>query len=232
MSRFTETLAGIGVFRSLTATTIQRLDTQCIWRRARPKDWIVGYQEDNSDVFFVVKGAARVKLQALPGREILLREIAAGDFFGELSAVEKTFRLAGLIAVTEVVFARMPAAVFRDVVHSHPEVCEQVLAFMAGQIRSLLTRVREFTSLNSRHRIYAELLRLSRPMAGCPDQALVSPPPAHAEIAARVSTRREAVTREINALERAGIIGRRTGALVLTDTAHLRRMIDEACGTD
>jgi DNA-binding MarR family transcriptional regulator len=56
----------------------------------------------------------------------------------------------------------------------------------------------------------------------------VSPPPIHAEIAARVSTRREAVARQLNALERAGLIERRRGAIVLTDVDRLRRQVDEA----
>jgi CRP/FNR family transcriptional regulator, cyclic AMP receptor protein len=50
----------------------------------------------------------------------------------------------------------------------------------------------------------------------------------HAEIAARVSTRREAVARELKALERAGLLVRRRGAIELTDTAQLRRLIEEA----
>ena len=86
--------------------------------------------------------------------------------------------------------------------------------------------------LDAKYRIYAELLRLSKPVPGYPDRALVSPPPAHTEIAARVSIRREAVAREIKALERAGIIGRRPGALVLVDTNRLRKMITEASEAD
>jgi DNA-binding MarR family transcriptional regulator len=50
----------------------------------------------------------------------------------------------------------------------------------------------------------------------------------HAEIAARVSTRREAVARELKALERAGLVERRRGALALRDTHRLRRLIEEA----
>lgn len=232
MNRQTETLAKISLFRSLGVPAIQRLDTQCIWRRAAPKEWIIDYQDDSNDVFFVISGSARVKLQALSGREVLLREIGAGEFFGELSAIDGQPRSSGIVAVTEVIVARMPAAVFRDIIHNHPDVCDQVMALMAGQIRNLVTRVHEFTSLDAKHRIYAELLRLSKPIAGSPDQALVSPPPAHSEIAARVSIRREGVAREIKALERAGIIGRRVGALVLTDTAQLRKMIDDASEAD
>ena len=57
---------------------------------------------------------------------------------------------------------------------------------------------------------------------------MVSPPPVHSEIAARVSIRREAVTREFKSLERAGLIERRRGALVLTDINRLRQLIEQA----
>ena len=232
MSRQTETLAKISLFQSLNATTIQRLDTQCSWRRALPKEWIIDYQEESNDVFFVVSGAVRVKLQALSGREVFLREIKAGEYFGELAAIDNQPRSSGIMALTEVTVARMPASVFRNIVHEHPDVCDQVLALLAGQIRELSNRIDEFTNLDAKYRIYAELLRLSKPEAGKPKQAVVSPPPTHTDIAARVSIRREAVARELKALERAGMIERRRGALLITDIVKLQKMIDDASLAD
>jgi len=232
MSRQTETLARIGLFRSLGLPAIQRLDTQCIWRRVPAKEWIIDCHDEGNDVFFVVAGAVRVKLLASSGREALLREINAGEFFGELAAIDGQPRSSGIVAVTNVTVAQMPASVFRNVLHEHPDACDQVMAIMARQIRNLATRVLEFTSLDAKYRIYAELLRLARPVAGDPDRAVISPPPAHTEIAARVSIRREAVAREIKLLERAGIVGRRPGALVLTDPARLRKLIDDASEAD
>jgi CRP-like cAMP-binding protein len=122
----------------------------------------------------------------------------------------------------------MPASVFRTAIHTYPDACDQLLELLAFYVRSMSNRVNEFTTLDARHRIYAELLRLSRPDAARPAQALVSPPPAHADLAARVSIRRESVTRELKALERAGLLEKRRGAMVLTDTARLRKMIAEA----
>ena len=231
MRRKTETLARIGLFRSLDAASIALLNTQCSWRRLSRNQWIVDYQDVSNDVFFIVSGTVRVKLQSVSGREALLREINAGDFFGELAAIDGEPRSAGIIAVTDVTVARMPASVFRTAIHSHPDVCDQLLALLAGQVRMLANRVNEFTTLDARHRIYAELLRLSRPETGRPGQAVVSPPPVHAEIAARVSIRREAVAREFKSLERVGLIARRRGALVLTDTARLRQLIAQASET-
>ena len=232
MNRQAETLAKIGLFRSLDAAAIRDLDTQCSWRRAPRNAWIIDYQEASNDVFFVVSGTVQVKIQSVSGREILLREIGAGQFFGEIAAIDNQPRSSGIIAVTDVTVARMPATVFRATLHQHSDVCDQLLALLASQVRSLSNRVNEFTTLDVRHRIYAELLRLSRPETTRAQQTVISPPPVHAEIAARVSTRREAVAREFKALERAGLIVRRRGAIVLTDPARLRRSIEEASGLD
>ena len=80
MRRKTETLATVGLFRSLDAANIDLLDTQCSWRRLSRNQWIVDYQDTSNDVFFIVSGAVRVKLQSASGREVLLREINAGIF--------------------------------------------------------------------------------------------------------------------------------------------------------
>ena len=61
---------------------------------------------------------------------------------------------------------------------------------------------------------------------------MISPPPVHADIAARVSTRREAVAREFKSLEREGLMERRRGAIVLTDPEKLRRSIEKATELD
>ena len=227
MSGRTETLAKIGLFQSLDAKAIGHLDAQCSWRRATAGQWLIDYQDASNDVFFVVSGSVRVMIQSA-GREVLFRQINAGEFFGELAAIDGQPRSSGIVAMTDVMIARMPASVFRAAVHAHSAVCDRLLGILAGQIRSLANRVNEFSTLDVRYRIYAELLRLSRPEPGSESRAIISPPPVHAEIAARVSTRRESVARELKELERSGLIERRRGAIALSDTRRLRDLIEEA----
>jgi CRP/FNR family cyclic AMP-dependent transcriptional regulator len=227
MARQTETLAKVPLFRSLSAGAIEKLNTRCSWRRVPIGQWLIDYQDASSNVFLVVSGAVRVVIQSA-GREVLLRQINAGEFFGELAAIDHVPRSSGIVAMMDVTIACMSAAAFRDLVHAHPDVCDQLLALLASQIRMLANRVNEFSTLDVRHRIYAELLRLSRPEPGNKSSAIISPPPVHSEIAARVSTRREAVAREFKALERECLIERRRGAIVLTDVDRLRRLVNEA----
>jgi CRP-like cAMP-binding protein len=221
------TLRQVRLFRRLTDEEIRRLDSRCLWRRYGAKDQVLGHGDDGTDVYFVVSGQVRAVIGGNGGREIILGDIAAGEFFGELAAIDGQPRSASIVAVTGATLARMPAAVFREAVHQHADVCSQVLALLAARIRLLDTRVSEFTTLDVRHRVFAELLRLSRPDGGEPGRAVVSPPPFHAEIAARISARREAVTRELKALEGAGLLQRRRGAIVLTDVPALVALIHD-----
>jgi CRP/FNR family transcriptional regulator, cyclic AMP receptor protein len=227
MIRHSETLARIPLFRSLAAESIRRLDTQCIWRVAKAEDCILGYRDGGADLYFVVQGHVRVLIETSSGKQSILRDIRDGEYFGELAAIDGLARSAGIFAVTDSVIARMPPAVFRDAVHNHPDVCDQLLSLLVSQVRMLANRVNEYAAFDVRTRLHAELLRLARP-ARAAGQAVISPPPTHAEFAARVSTHREAITRELKSLESAGLIERRRGALVLLDTARLAHLIEEA----
>jgi CRP/FNR family cyclic AMP-dependent transcriptional regulator len=228
MIRKSESLVRIPLFRSLAADAVGRLDTQCGWRRAKTKECILDYQDGGADLYFVVQGQVRVLIRATPVKEIILRDIRDGEFFGELAAIDGLPRSAAIVAITDSIIAKMPPAVFRDVVHRHPDVCDQLLGLLASQVRMLANRVNEFGTLDVRARIYRELLRLSRPGRDGDTKAVISPPPTHAELAARISSHREAVTRELKNLERAGLLERRRGALVLLDPAHLASLIEEA----
>jgi CRP/FNR family transcriptional regulator, cyclic AMP receptor protein len=226
MIRRSETLARIPLFRSLDGEAIRRLDSQCVWRRAKAKECVVEYKDGGADLYFVSQGHLRVLIRTPAGKDSLLRDIRDGEYFGELAAIDGQPRSAGIVAVTDSIIARMPPAVFRGIVHAHPDVCDQLLVLLASQIRMLANRVNEYGTLNVRTRVYAELLRLAR--TGRSGEAVISPPPTHAELAARVSSHREAITRELNSLARAGLLDRRRGALVLLDPARLANLIEEA----
>jgi len=99
---------------------------------------------------------------------------------------------------------------------------------MAGAIRSLNERVVEFSTLGVRNRIHAELLRLAKSGRVVDGAGRISPPPTHAEIAARISSHREAVTRELKQLENQDLLERTRGAFVIKDIEELERMVEDA----
>ncbi len=231
-ARSRETMANIELFRSLEASAIADLDRQCTWRKYPRNDWIVELHDNGDDVFFIISGTVRLKIPESSGREVLFQDLDAGSYFGEMDAIDGKPRAIGVMAVTDVVIARMPRAVFRTAICRHPDAADQILLRLTGIIRTLTNRVREFTTLDVRHRVYAELLRLSRQSDDAKDVAVISPPPVQAAIAARISTRRETVAREMKTLERAGLIERKRGALILKNTKQLQCMLKHEAGCE
>lgn len=215
------------IFHSLDADEIASLSARCIQRRYRRNEWIVALNDINADVFFIQSGAVRLQLPKSSDREVVFKDYQARDFFGAVSVIHGQPRKAGILALTDVSVTRMPGAVFRELLHTHRDVCDQFLLRMAGEIQRLVNRVNEFSTLDVRHRIYAELLRLSRPKPGTELGAVISPPPRQVDIAARIGTRREPVAREMKALERAGLLKRSRGALEIVDTARLQGLLEK-----
>jgi len=222
-----ETLAKIEILRSLDAKDIAALDRRCMWRHARAKEWLLEQGEIGTDIYFLTSGAVRVLITPAPDREVILADINAGNYFGEMAAIDGQPRSAGILAITDATIACMPATIFREVLRNHPDVSEQLLRHLVARIRTLDQRINEFSSMNVKHRIYAELLRRSRADPSDKHQAVVSPPPVHADIAACVSTRREMVARELKLLERQGLLTKRRGAFVITDVPGLLQRLQE-----
>src|SRR5438270_7473671 len=221
MNRAVESLGKIELFRSLTLEEIKLLDSRCIWRRAKAREWILDYQEESTEVFFLTSGLVRVLIQTEEGRETILRDIPAGASFGELAAIDGAKRSASILALTDATIARMTSATYVETVTTHPEVARQALVMMTRHIRSLTDRVREFTTLGIHDRLTHELVRMSRADRTGENRAIISPPPTHAHLAGLIGTRRETVTKELRAMARAGLIETRRGAIVLLDVQRL-----------
>ena len=230
MKEAKETLGGIELFESLPRRDLEALGKRCQWRRYGAGQEIVGHQDDTKDVYFIVRGEVRVTVFSLSGKEVAFRDMRAGQSFGELAAIDGKPRSANVVALAESLIASMPAKVFWDVLHNHPEVAAAVMRHLSRLVRRLSERVFEVSALAVRNRIHAELLRLARRNMRDDNSAAISPAPTHADIANRVSTHREAVTRESNALTRAGLIERQSGALIIRDVAALARMVEEVLG--
>jgi len=124
----------------------------------------------------------------------------------------------------------MPGAAFREILETEPKAAKKLLEHFVLEIRELTTRVYEFSTLAVSNRIQAELLRLARMAARDGKRVRISPAPTHTEIASRVSTHREAVTRELTRLSRIGLIERERNALLVKDVERLAEMVHAATG--
>jgi CRP/FNR family cyclic AMP-dependent transcriptional regulator len=220
----------IAIFASLPPDAIEKIEGRCTWKRYAPGESILSYLDKSDDVFFIALGEVRVTIYSSVGKAVSFREIGAGEIFGEFSAIDRGPRSASVEARTNCLVACMPGSTFRELLQTEPGLANALLPRLIKTIRALTTRVYEFSTLAVNNRIQAELLRLANLGSIEGKVARIVPMPTHVEIANRVSTHREAVTRELNRLSRLGIIERRGGTLLVKAVDRLTEMVHAATG--
>ena len=163
----------------------------------------------------------------MQGHEVSFRDIGPGEMFGELSAIDRELRSADVVALMDTLVAAMPVQLFWDMLDEHYSVREAMLRELTRRVRTLSNRIVEFSTLAVRNRIHAELLRIAHEATVDGNRAVIFPAPRHADIASRVGTNRESVTRELGNLVRAGVVERRCGTLVICDLNALATLVQE-----
>lgn len=187
--------------------------------KARKGQTVVANGEASREVFIVVEGRLEVLLYAANGREVSLRSLEAGQLFGELAAIDGAARSASIMALTEARLLAIGPDAFRSVITGSPQAADWLVRRLTAQIRSLTNRVFELSALQVQARLHCELLRLAKSHADA--GGVVDPAPTHAELASRIGTHREAITREMIALGQRKIIRRGRRRLEFLDLDRL-----------
>ena len=223
-------LTNIPLLERISAESLKKIEKHAKRLSFTKGQEIIARSEELNDAYILTGGLARVRVFSAHGKAVGFRRINPGDLFGEFSAIDGNKRSASVEAVTNCAVLSMSSSFFRELMESDPAFMSAVLNHLVGMLRSLTARIVEFSTLAVKNRIHSELLRMARDTGGGNGAYLINPALTHWEIAQRISTHREAVSREISRLKQLGIIERRGRGLAVKDFERLERMVHEASG--
>lgn len=208
----------------------RELRTRLATIRASRGQAVVGVAARSTDVFFVAEGEAQVLLYSAQGREVSVRQLGPGDSFGELAALDGLPRSASVVALSDLRLLAMSRGDFLRCVEGSAEAALWLARKQAAEVRRLTERVFELSALNVQTRLHCELLRLARASAVEDGPPCVAPAPTHAELANRIGTHREAVTREIRDLVERNILRAGRRSLEFVDVGRLEQEVGRVMG--
>jgi CRP-like cAMP-binding protein len=223
-------LRRLPILAGLSDAAVERVAQSCLWRQHGAGEQIVGYQEPSTDVYFLLAGKARAIMYSAEGKAVIFVDLQPGMIFGEIAAIDRKPRSASIEALEPCTIASLSASRFEDLLLREPSVALAALRHVTADVRRLSERVFEFSTLAVQNRIHAELLRLAGEAVQGNDTVLLSPAPSLSEVADRISTHREAVSREISRLTAMGLLRREGGNLRITDLEKLAGLVHEAKG--
>ncbi|WP_228126780.1 Crp/Fnr family transcriptional regulator [Candidatus Viadribacter manganicus] len=203
-----ENLSSVRLLASLSEADREDFAGKIGWSSVASGDTVIAHLATEAQVYFVISGALKVSVSTPAGKEVVIRNIGAGDHFGEIAALAGFPRSVAVIAETDAVLGVCSQAEFSELLKRHPLCAISVSVSLAQLVVDLTDRFYELAALDTRLRVCAELVRLSRRGEKTDDGLLIEEAPTHAMMAAAIGSRREAVTREIGDLEEEGVVKR------------------------
>ncbi len=223
--KFESALDNISIFRGLNDVERAAIARRCNWRRVDPREQVIGQMETSTDVFFVVQGHLRAINFSNLGKQVSFIDVGPGEIIGEFAAIDGEARSTNVLALDDAFIGSMSAEAFWQAIEKHPCVAAELLKLLTGVIRHLNERVFVLSTMNVNSRIHAELLTLARASGIRDNSSTIVPTLTHAEIASRVGSSRETVSREINALAKSGIVKKNKRLLIIQDVAWLEKAV-------
>jgi CRP-like cAMP-binding protein len=221
-------LKRVAIFAGLPGPRLSQLAATCNWREFDAGQQILDYRENSNEVFFLASGRVRVVVYSAEGKAVLFTDLSPGAMFGEVAAIDRAERSASVEVLEHSSVASLTADQFEGLLLSEPTVAVATLRHVVSEVRRLSERVLDFSTLVVQNRVRIELLRLASDAGPQQGQALLSPSPSLSDIADRISTHREAVSRELSRLASTGLLRREGSNLRITDVRRLAKLVREA----
>jgi CRP-like cAMP-binding protein len=197
-----ESLLQIPLFAGLSESEIQALAQRTVERRFAPDEMLFWEGEPCAGMFLLMQGSAKIFKTSANGREMMLALETAPTTVAELPLFDGGPYPASVRAVDPVVALFIDKADFQQVCRQFPDLALKVLAVVGKRLRQLVGVVEAMTFGSVTQRLARLLLEASQ-TAGADEFDL---PLTHQELASRLGTVREVVSRNLARFRAGGLI--------------------------
>jgi len=177
-------------------------------RRRYPRDTVVFFENEEGDcLFMILEGRIKVTILGDDGREIILTMLGPGDLFGEMALLDNEPRSATAIAVEESELLLLQRSDFQAVVGENPGISIALIKVLTTRLRRANQQISTLALLDVYGRVARVILDMAREEGRrLKDGRIAFRRATHQEIANRIGTTRETVTRMLKDLERQGLV--------------------------
>ena len=204
-------LASLDLFEGVNEEELSAVAAHGTVRRY-PKNTIIVMEGDiQSRLFVVLSGRVRVYAHGDGAKQLTLRHLGPGTYFGELSLIDEQPRSASVGTVEATELLAIDGRVFKRVLARQPTLAEALLKHLAMTVRGLTDNVTDIALLD----VYGRVIRVLERFCQCDES---TPRLTHQEIASMVGASREMVSRVLRELVRGEYIQQSNGRITVHRT--------------
>jgi CRP-like cAMP-binding protein len=184
------------------------------------KGAVVFYKTDlSTDLYIVNTGKLKAVLTDDEGDEMVIANFEKGAFFGELSLLDGKGRSATIIADTDSELAVLKQDMFLDLLYANPRISVELMTTLVERLRKADEMIESLAFLEVGERLVRALLDGASSEGIGATGFLKAGKPTHKELAARIGSSREAVSKCMKVLSTKGIIKEAEGHILIASVA-------------
>jgi len=212
-------LPRISLFSGLNAGEIESITQLLIEKRYAAGDMLFWEFDECAGMFLIAEGTVKIFKTSPSGRELVIGIESAPSSVAELPLFDGGPYPASARALTDLSVYFINKSDFYEVCRRHPDISLKILATVGRRLRHLVAAIESITFGSVTRRLARLLLDMSRD-AGRDEFAL---PITHQELAARLGTVREVVSRNLIRFRADGLVRVEGHQLAILDRAGLER---------
>jgi CRP/FNR family cyclic AMP-dependent transcriptional regulator len=199
----TQTLKAVPFFTRLNDRELDVVRSVAT-EKTYPKNAVVLTEGEMGDSLYMIQsGKVKVFIGDEDGREIILKILGPGDFFGEMSMIDKQPRSASVTTIEASMFLVLAHAGFERCVEEAPRIGTMVMQILAQRVREADRKIGTLALMDVYGRVASTLLELSVYNNG---KLMVGEKLSQQDLANMVGASREMVNRILKDLSERGFI--------------------------
>lgn len=172
--------------------------------RTFPKNTVILHEADTANALYIIKkGRVNITKGNEDGKEIVIAMLSAGDFFGEMSLVDRAPMGTNVVTKEKCSVVVLRIQDLEPVLMVNPEVKLKVMGVLADRLRQAYSKIAHLALMDVYGRLTQLFLSLAKPLQG---DLVISHALTHQEIANMIGSSREMVSRIVKDLVRGGYI--------------------------
>ena len=195
-------LEKVPLFSALDGAAIDEIERVAVRKSYRRNTIIIEQGDDASTLFLLIEGRVKVFLVGDDGREMVFGERGPGSYVGELALLAGGKRSASVQTLEDSDFLVLTRDSFNQIVTSQPSIALSLLRDLAKRTCDLSDEMGAMALLD----VYGRIRKLIQSHAVEQDGRLITERLTHQDIADRVGSSREMVSKILKDLRSGGYI--------------------------
>ncbi|HOK01744.1 MAG TPA: cyclic nucleotide-binding domain-containing protein, partial [Spirochaetota bacterium] len=139
-----ELLKGVAIFQDLLEEDLHFIASHMRQITFKAGDILFQEGDPGEEMFVVIKGGVSVFIKDQEEQELVLTEVREGNYFGEMSIIEKSCRSATCRAIEDTLLLALHADSFSKIIEVIPEAASSIMNRMLSIIVKRLMRTGAF----------------------------------------------------------------------------------------